>query len=96
MDVQGETSAETEMQEEHKEMRCWGATYSIRQWERRHQPWLESMGNGNKVFGETMGLELGKQAFGISTGIQRRRNLSLWRGRPLQNRKRHGTKSRSR
>jgi hypothetical protein len=41
-------------------------------WSRGHQPRLESMGYGNKVFGKTIGLEFGKRAFRISSGIRRR------------------------
>jgi hypothetical protein len=30
---------------------------SVRGWSRRQQPRLDSMGNGNEVFGKTIGLE---------------------------------------
>jgi hypothetical protein len=46
---------------------------------RRQQPRLETMENGNKVFRKIRGLKFGKRAFGISSGIRRRRNWSLWK-----------------
>jgi hypothetical protein len=59
---------------------------SIGGW-RRHQPWLESMGNGNKAFWKTIGLEFGKRAFGISSGLWRRGDCSLWKDQPFPKRK---------
>jgi hypothetical protein len=44
-------------------------TKSIGGRRRRHQSQLEIMGNGNKICRKTMGLEFGKRAFGISSGI---------------------------
>jgi hypothetical protein len=57
-------------------------TYNIGGRSIGHQPRLVSMGNGNKVFGKTIGLEFGNRAFGMSSGIRRGRNWSLWSGRP--------------
>jgi hypothetical protein len=37
------------------------------------------MGNGNKVFRKTMGMEFIEQAFGISSGIRRTSDWSLWK-----------------
>jgi hypothetical protein len=62
-------------------------SYSIGGQSREQQPRLESMRNSSKVFGKTVGLEFGKQEFEISSGIRRRRNWSLWRGRPPPKRK---------
>jgi hypothetical protein len=55
---------------------------SIGGWNRRQQPRLKSMENGNKVFGITIGLGFGKRAFGISSRTQGIRDWSLWRGQP--------------
>jgi hypothetical protein len=52
---------------------------------RRHQPRLETVGNGNKVFRKTTGLEFEKRAFEISSGTRRKRDWFLWKGRPLLN-----------
>jgi hypothetical protein len=52
---------------------------------RRHQPRLEIMGKNNKVFRKTMHLEFIKRANWTSSGLQRIKDWTLWRGRPLQN-----------
>jgi hypothetical protein len=38
---------------------------------------METIGNGNKVFKKTIGLEFGKQEFRISSGIQKKEGLVL-------------------
>jgi hypothetical protein len=50
---------------------------------RRHQPRLESMGNGNKFFGKT----IHKASKLDSSGLQRMMDWTLWRGRPPPKRK---------
>jgi hypothetical protein len=46
----------------------------------RHQPRLESMGNGNKVFRKTTGMEFVKRENWTSSGLQRIKDCILWRG----------------
>jgi hypothetical protein len=40
----------------------------------------------NKTLKKTLGLEIGKQAFGISSGLQPIKDYALWRGRPQERR----------
>jgi hypothetical protein len=56
---------------------------------RRHQPRLENVGNGIKVFGKTVGTEFVKRANWTSSGLQIIMDRTLWRGRPLQKIKRN-------
>jgi hypothetical protein len=63
---------------------------------RRQQPRLETMGNDNKLFRKIMGLEFGKRAFRISSGIRRRRDWSLRKDRRLGNEMRNSGWSGSR
>jgi hypothetical protein len=64
MDVREETSAETRMQQWHKEplhLRKGRKTVNnIKGQSRRQQLRLEIMGNDNEVFGKTIGLEFVK------------------------------------
>jgi hypothetical protein len=47
----------------------------------KHQPQLESMGNSNRVFRKTIGMEFVKRANWTSSGLQRLMDQTLWRGR---------------
>jgi hypothetical protein len=40
------------------------------------------MGNGNKIFRKTIGLEIMKRAVRISSELQKIRDWTLWRGPP--------------
>jgi hypothetical protein len=47
------------------------------------------MGNGNKAFRKTMGMEFIKRANWMSRGLQRMMDWTLWSGRPPSKRKKN-------
>jgi hypothetical protein len=49
------------------------------------------MGNGNKVFRKTIGIEFVKRANWTSSGLQRLMDRTLWRGRPPPKREKETT-----
>jgi hypothetical protein len=57
-------------------------TKSIRGQNRREQPRLEGMGNGNVIFWKTCGLEFVKQAVLISSRLRQIGNWRVWSGQP--------------
>jgi hypothetical protein len=69
---------------------------SIGGWSRIQHPRLNSMGNSIQVFGKAIELQFGKLADGSSVVIRNIDNWTLWRGRPLPQRKRVCIRSRSR
>jgi hypothetical protein len=70
----------------------------IRGWIRRQQLWLESTGNVNETFRETLGLEIAKRIAGFSVRIKKMSVRTLWRGQlpPPPQKKRNYTQSKSR
>jgi hypothetical protein len=60
---------------------------SIRGQSRRQQLQLESTGNVNKIFRETLGLEIAKKIAGSSTRLRKMRVSTLWRAQPTPKRK---------
>jgi hypothetical protein len=68
---------------------------SIRGRSRRQQLQLESTGNVNETFRDTLELEITKRIAGTSIRLRKMRVRTLWRAQPPSKRKRDSTQSRS-
>jgi hypothetical protein len=91
MDARGDNADETLRQKSSEGPRQWTAT--ITEERRPEETTKRKQGNVNKTLRKNIGLEFVKRATGMSSGLQKMRNWTLWRGQPILKRKKKPTSS---